>query len=159
MTKNKILIGIASVMALLLLSVSYTHSTFNCPKLQPSSCGLMENAVLVVGALSVFKTSLKDSFTPGRAILVEDENGNERQGILTGKAISGRNMDVVTKAKIDCSAAQPFEDGRLCELKFVGFDPFSSCLKGSPCYGEVPGWGIKLSADGSPDENLLKYKK
>lgn len=159
-SKKYLVIGTSGLLALV-LSISFFPSTYNCPLWQPSVCGLTTNATLLVGASVVLVTMIKDKMSAGLNVQVRLDNGELRNGVLTSKAVGNRRVDAKDLVLLNCTKAteSPEKDGsNICELEFTGFDPHSACVKGTPCYGKIPSWSIRVGADGLPDPELLRFR-
>lgn len=124
-------------------------------------CGLITNTTLLVGTGVVLVTMAKNKLLPGVNVQVRLDNDEVRPGILTLKAVDGRRVAAEDLVVLNCSKATESveKDGsKMCELEFTGFDPNSACAKGSPCYGKIPSWSIRVDAQGIPDPDLLRYR-
>ncbi len=146
---------------LFLMSIPIAPIGPSCAKGLPSVCGFISNVVLLVGGSVVLKSELESRFLPGTKVLVELDNGEIKPGILTRKARGGRPVKDGDKVRLNCLKFYTSVENsklKICELEFLGFDPYSACTKGSPCYGKIPSWSIAVDEQGNPDLELLRFR-
>ncbi len=144
---------------LIILSIPIAPLGDACRNNVPSLCGLVSNFVILVGGLIHIKSEIENFILPGTDVFVEFDNGEIKKGILTAKGASGRPVHQGDKLRLNClKSFQSSTHSKLktCELEFFGFDQFSSCSKGSPCYGKIPSWSISVDENGVPDSNLIR---
>jgi len=160
MTSRKFVIGGIVIGSLLLMSIPIAPLGPACPKGAPSLCGLISNVVLVIGGAMVLKSEVGSRLLPGTPVLVELDNGEIKTATLTRKATDGRPIKNGDKVRLNCLKSYPSPENtklRICELEFLGFDHFSACTKGSPCYGKIPSWSIDVDEQGNPDSELVHF--
>lgn len=161
MASKKLIIATIVIVSLFLVSIPIAPIGPSCTKGTPSLCGLVSNAALLVGGAVVLKSELESRLLPGTRVLVELDSGEIKAGTLTRKATSGRPIKDGDKVRLNCLKSYPSVENsklRICELEFPGFDPFSACPKGSPCYGKIPSWSIGVDEQGLPDSELLRFR-
>lgn len=159
MLRSKLSRIIFSVVAVLIFSISFFPTSFNCPP-YPSVCGLTSNSILVLGGLVTITNEIKSKLLPGTDVQIEMDNGEIRKATLSRKVVTGRKVSSGDKVRLNCAKAYTLPQdphGKVCELEFLGFDPNSACTKNSPCYGKIPGFSISINSEGTPDPELLKF--
>ncbi len=152
-----ILVGIL----LTIISLPYAPTSLNCAQGRPSICSFVTNIILIAGGMQVLKSEIKNKLFSSTSVQVQLDTGETRQGKLSYKATEGRKVATGDKVRLNCqNASESVEKSgnKLCELEFLGFDPNSPCLRGSPCYGKIPSWSIQVDNQGTPDPELLKFQ-
>ncbi len=159
-SKKYIKIGLIGIL-LLIFSLPYVPASLNCPQDRPSICSFVTNLILVTGGIQVLKSEIKNKIFSSTSVQVQLDSGEIRQGKLSYKATVGRKISSGDTVRLNCpkfpKSAEP-SGKKLCELEFLGFDPNSPCLKGTPCYGKIPSWSIEVDNQGTPDPELLKFQ-
>jgi hypothetical protein len=161
MVSRKFIFCAVVVVFLFLASIPIAPVAPSCAKGAPSPCGFISNIALLAGGSVFLISELESRFFPGTKVLIELDNGEIKPGILTRKATGGRPVKEGDKVRLNCLKSYPSVENskfKICELEFFGFDPYSACPKGSPCYGKIPNWSIAVDEQGNPDLGLIRFR-
>ena len=123
-------------------------------------CPLVYGTEMVVA--TAFETSLKisDFLSADTDVLVEDDKGNIREGVLKDAVASSRKVKKGDKIRLACHTftLNKITD-TVCELQFSGFDRQSPYPRDNPLYGVYVPYGVSLDDQGNPRPGeVLRYK-